>query len=213
LGLNSRQGLMRPVTTISGTAIQIGQIITPQSVGHAQFSEGTLTQQLPFRPAAGAMLTGTPLASGAATSFAARAGGAHSLAPSSIVMGGEGAKESAWLGGHRLSEPLRVRMGTTLGGRYAVGGTVGEFRGDAFKGMGRSGGMNGSRTSPYSRGNSQPRLSVLPHGQSAESSSPGGGGMMRRAGGGGGFPSTSSPSASAPSASHSASSNPSGGHH
>ncbi len=212
LGLNSRPGLMRPVTTISGRTIQIGQVITPQSVGHAQFSEGALTEHLPFQPGAGATLAGPPLAAGAATSFTAHAAGARTLAPSSILMGGEGGKESAWLAGRRLREPLRVRLGTTLGGRYAVGGTVGEFHGDAFKGMGRSGGMNGSRTSPYSRGDSQPRLSVLPHGQSAASSSVGGG-EMRRAGGGGGFPSTSSPSASAPSASHSASSGPSGGHH
>ena len=212
LGLNSQRGLMRPVTTISGTAIQTGQIITPQSVGHARFSEGTLTERLPFQPGAGATLTGTPLAAGAGTSFTAHAGGAHTLAPSSILMGGEGDKESALLAGRLLREPLRVRLGTTLGGRYAVGGTVGEFRGDAFKGMGRSGGMNGSQTSAYSHGNSQPRLSVLPHGQSAESSRVGGGEMMH-AGGGGGFPSTASPGASAPSGSHGASSSASGGHH
>ena len=212
LGLNSRPGLMRPVTTISGRTIQIGQVITPQSVGHAQFSEGALTEHLPFQPGAGATLAGPPLAARAAASFTAHAGGARTLAPSSILMEGEGGKESAVLAGRRLHEPLRVRLGTTLGGRYAVGGTVGEFRGDAFKGMGRRGGMNGFRASALSRGNSQPRLSVLPHGQSAESSGGGGGGMMR-AGRGGGFPSTSSPSASAPSASHSASSNPSGGHH
>jgi hypothetical protein len=212
LGLVSQRGLIRPVTTISGTAIQTGQIITPQSVGHVGFSEGTLMERLPFQPGAGGTLTGTPLAAGAATSFTAHAGGAHTLAPSSILMGGEGDKESALLAGRSLREPLRVRLGTTLGGRYAVGGTVGEFRGDAFKGMGRSGGMNGSQPSEDSHGNSQPRLSVLPHGRSAESSR-GGGGEMTDAGGEGGFPSATSPSVTAPSSSHAPSSSPSSGHH
>jgi hypothetical protein len=101
-------------------------------------------------------------------SFNAQAEGAHSVAPSSILMGGEGDKESALLAGRRIREPLRLRLDTTLGGRYEVGGTVGEFRGDAFKGMGRSGGMNGSQISAYSRGDGQPRLRILPHGRSAE---------------------------------------------
>ena len=211
LGLHPHQGVTRPVTTFSGRAIQIGRMVTPQSVGHAQFSDGTLTQHLPFEPAASVTPTGTSLAARTASSFTARTGGVHSLAPSSILMGGESGKESALLTGRR-HEPLRVRMGTTLGGRYALGGTVGEFRGDAFKGMGRSGGMNASQGSAYPRGYSQSRLSVLPHGQSAGSSGPAGGGMMRT-GGGGGFPSASSPSMRAPSASHGASSSGSGGHH
>ena len=159
------------------------------------------------------MVTGTPVAMESATSKTTVFAGAHTLAPSSILMGGEGDKESALLGRRRSShEPLRVRLGTTLGGRYAVGGAVGEFRGDAFKGMGRIGGMNGPRTSVSSHGNSQPGLSVLPHGQSAESSGFGGGEMMH-AGGGGGFPSTASHAVSAPSASQGASSSASGGHH
>jgi hypothetical protein len=194
LGLNTQRGLVRPVTTLSGTAIQTGQVITPQSVGHAQFSEGTLTGPLPFQLGAGATLTGTPSAAGAAMSFTADAGGAHSLAPSSILMDGE---RSAWLAGRPLREPLRVRLGTTLGGRYEVGGTVGEFRGDAFKGMGRSGGMRGSQISAYSRGNSQPRLSVLSHRQSAKSS-PIDAGELMQAGGGVGYPSTAPSGASAP---------------
>jgi hypothetical protein len=210
LGLNSQRGLIKPVTTISGTAIQTGQIITPQNVGHVAFGEGTLTERLPFQPAAASTLTGTPLAVGAGTPFTAYAGAAHSLAPSSILMGGEGYRESVLLGGRRSHKPLRVRLGTTLGGRYAVGGTVGEFRGNAFKGVGR---MNGPQISPSSHGNSQPRLSILPHGQSAESSRAAGGEVMH-AGGGGGLPSTASPGVSASSASHGASSSAgSGGHH
>ena len=211
LGLTPRPGLM-PVTTVSGTAIRTGQIITPQGVGHARFDQGTLKERLPFEPGAGATLTGNPFAAGAGTSFSAHAGGANTPAPPSILMGGEGDKESALRGGRRLfHEPLRARLGTTLGGRYAVGGAVGEFRGDAFKGIGRIGGVNGL-TSASSHGNSQPGLSVLPHGQSAESSGFGGGGMMHAAGGGG-FPSCASHAVSAPSASQGASSSAGGGHH
>jgi hypothetical protein len=212
LGLSSQQGLINPVTTISGTAIQTGQIISPQSVGHARFSEGTLTQHLPFQPGAGAILAGTRLAAGVGAPFAAQTGGTHALAPSSILMGGDTGKESALLGGRPLREPLRLSLGTTLGGRYAVGGKVGEFHGDAFEGMGRFGGMNGSEISPFSRGNGQPRLGVLPHGQSAESSRVGGGEMMH-AGGEGGLPSTAPSGASTTSSSHAASAGSGAGHH
>jgi hypothetical protein len=198
LGLASQAGGLRPLTTVSGTAIRTGEVITPLSVGHAALSEGALTQRLPFQPGASAALTAAPSATGTSG-----AGGVHALAPSSILMGGEGNKESAWLAVRSLREPLRVRLGTTLGGRYAVGGTVGEFRGDTF---------NGSQTSAYSRGNGQPALNVLPHGQSRESS-PAGGGEMMHAAGGGGFPSAASPSMSTPSASHAESSSPSSGHH
>jgi len=213
LGLNPQQGLLRQVTTISGTAFQSGQLITPQSVGHVEFKEGTLTEHLPFQPSAGAALAGTPLAARVATPFSAHAGGTHTLAPPTILMGVEGDKESALLGGRTLREPLRIRLGTTLGGRYSVGGTVGEFRGDAFEGMGGRGAMNGLPASAESLGNSQPRLSVLPHGQSAQPSR-GDGGEKMHAGDGHGIPSTASPAANATSSSHAASSGASsGGHH
>jgi hypothetical protein len=212
LGLVSQQGLTGPVTTISGTAIQTGQIITPQSVGHAGLSEGTLTEHLPFQPGAGAALIGTPLEAGAAMPSTAHAGGEHTLAPSSILMGGEGDKESALLAGRPLREPLRLRLGTTLGGRYAVGGEVGEFHGDAFKEMDRKRGTKTPQPSAYSHESSQPRLSVLSHGRSAESSRVGGSDVTN-AGGEGGFPSATSPSVTAPSSSHAPSSGSSGGHH
>ena len=212
LGLNLRQGLLRPVTTISGTAIQTGQIITPQSVGHVGFSEATLTEHLPFQPGNSATLTGTPLAAGAATSFGAHPGGTHSLAPSTILMGVERDKENTLLGGHSLRDPLRVRLGTTLGGRYTVGGTVGEFRGDAFEGMGRRDGMNGASTSADSGANSQPRLSVLPHGRSAQTSRSDAGGMMPAVSEGS-LSGAAPPSPNATSSSHGASPSPSGGHH
>ena len=222
LGLNPQQGMLRAVTTISGTAIQTGQIITPQTVGHVGFSQATLTQRPPFQPGAGATLTGTPLAAGTAMPFSARAGSSHALAPSSILMGVEGDKESALLRGHPLREPLRMRLGTTLGGRYAVGGTVGEFRGDAFEGMDRrggmeamdrKGGMDGFPASRHPGPDSGPRLNILPHGQSAEAPSLNGGEMMH-AGGEVGIPSTATPAVSTTSGSHgTSSSSGTGGHH
>ena len=213
LGLNPHPGLLRPVTTLPGTAIQSGQIITPQSVGHVGFSEATLTEHLPFQPGDAAALIGTPLATDAATLFGARPGGIHSLAPSSLLMGGEGDKESALLGGRPLREPLRVRLGTTLGGRYAVGGAVGEFRGDAFEGLGTRDGMNGGSTSADIRGNSQPRLNVLPHGRSAEFSGADASEAMH-AGSEGGLSPPAPPGTNTPSSSHtSTSSSGTGGHH
>jgi hypothetical protein len=209
LGLYSQRGLTRPIMTIAGTAIQTGQIITPQNVGHAQFSEGTRTQQPPFQFGAGTPLSRAPLAAGIGTSLTAHPAGTHTLAPSSILMGGEGDKESALLGGHSSHQPLRVRLGTTLGGRYAVGGTVGEFRGDAFKGAGGMGGMNGAA---YSRGNGQPRLSVLPHGK-AGASSPSAGGAMAPAGAAGGMTGAGSARVTSTTTSHSTSSSTGGGHH
>jgi hypothetical protein len=212
LGLSGQSGMTKPVTTASPTAIQTGQIISPENVGHVGFKEGTLTEHLAFQPGPGAALIGTPLAAGAGAPFSAHAGGAHALAPSSILMGGEGDKESALLRGRSLREPLRLRLGTTLGGRYKAGGAVGEFHGDAFEGMDRSEGMNASQPSPFTRGHGQPKLSILPHGQFAESLRFGGDEIMHP-GGVVGFPTTASPGTSAPSDSHAASSSSTGGHH
>ena len=209
LGLNAQQALLRPVTTISAAALQSGQMISPQSVGHVDFKEGTLTEHLPFQPAGGAALTGIPLAAGAMTLSSLHPEGPRTLAPSSILMGVQGGKESALLSGRSLHQPLRYRMGTTLGGRYAVGGTVGEFQGDAFEGVGNKGTGNEFPASAASRG---PRLAVLPHGQSAQASR-GDGSEMMQGGGASGLPSTASPSTNGASSSHSAGSTTGGGHH
>jgi len=192
-GFRSQAGLT-PVTTVSGTAIRTGQVITPEGVGHARLGQATLTSQAPIQPGPGAVL--------AVSSFAPPAGGARTLAPSTILMGGEGNKESALTGGHS-NKPLRVRLGTTLGGRYAVGGTVGEFRGDAFKGMEKAARTQGNRGS---------ELSVLPHGQAAENTSVAGIGTMH-VGGGSASPSAAAHSTSLPSSSSSQSASGGGGHH
>ena len=68
-------------------------------------------------------------------------------APSSVLMGGDAARESFLLGNHLSHsdhQPLRAAEGTTLGGRYTVGGTPGEFRGNGFKGGGKNGGASGA---------------------------------------------------------------------
>jgi hypothetical protein len=193
-GFRSQNGLT-PVTTVSGTAIRTGQIISPEGVGHARLDQATLTQQAPIERGSGAVV--------AVASFAVPAGGTRTLAPTSILMGGEGSKESALTGG-RSNRLMRVRLGTTLGGRYAVGGTVGEFRGDAFKGMERP-----SR----GQGNGQPQLSVMPHGQPAENTSGPERGMARGSGGSG-YPSAAAHSSAPPSSSPSpAASGASAGHH
>jgi hypothetical protein len=121
LGLNPSMRLSRPVTTVSGPAFQAGQIITPETVNHVEFKDGSLTEHLPFEPGAVAARIGSPLAAGFATLSSARPTDAHTPAPSSILMGVEQDKESALLRGRPLREPLRFRLGTTLGGRYAVG--------------------------------------------------------------------------------------------
>ncbi len=209
LGLNPRAGLLRPVTTVSGSAFEAGQLITPETVSHAGFKDGTLTERPPLQP--GAALSGIPLSGGFATLTGAHPAGAHTPAPSSILMGVEGDKESALLRGRPLHEPLRYRLGTTLGGRYAVGGTVGEFQGDAFQRSGSREMMSGMPGSATSRGAG---LSVLPHGHSAQAARAEGGEMMQ-GGNGHGIPSASSPAPSATTSSaHSTSSSAGGaGHH
>jgi hypothetical protein len=133
-------------------------------------------------------------------------------------MGVEGTKESALLGGRPLRDALRMRLGTTLGGRYEVGGAVGEFHGDAFKGMGGRNGMDGFPDAANSGGNGQHRLNVLPHGQAAAARADTSG--MINAGAEGGIPSAASPAAAASSttssSSHSSGSGTAaagGGHH
>ena len=199
------------MTTVSGSAFQAGQLITPETVSHVEFKEATLAEHPPSQPAGGAALSGIPLSGGFATLTGAHPAGAHTPAPSSILMGVEGDKESALLRGRPLREPLRYRLGTTLGGRYVVGGTVGEFQGDAFQRSGSRELMSGMPGSATSRGAG---VSVLPHGHSAQAARAEGGEMMQ-GGNGIGVPSATSPAPNATtSTAHSASSGSStGGHH
>jgi hypothetical protein len=201
------------VTTVPGGVVQNGLAVNPETVNHLPVTAGTRIRTLPFEPGAGALLSGTPLSGGTAALFTPRAGAVHSSAPSSILMGGAGEKELALEGGHSSHEPLRARMGTTLGGLYAVGGGVGEFRGDAFGGVKGQKGVGGPQ---FSRNAGGPTL--LPHGQQAAFARQGGPTSGGQAGGGQSSVSSSpSMAVSSSSAGHAASAGPSssssGGHH
>jgi hypothetical protein len=205
------------VTTVPGGMVQNGAIVSPQMVNHVPMTAGTRIRSMPFQPGAGAMLSGAPLSASAGESFTPHAGTPHTMAPGSILMGGDGGKEQALLSNH---QPLRVRSGTTLGGHYAVGGGAGEFRGDAFRGAHGAQGPRGTQGPNFSRGAGPGGPTLLPHGQqSSISHQPGGGGMAPAGGGmaprGGGVSGNASGAAPPPSTAGSAhTATPStGGHH
>jgi hypothetical protein len=184
------------VTTAPGGTIQNGSTISPLNIGHAPLSAGTRIKTLPFQPSAGALLSGTPLAGSPETLFTASGRTTLGTAPTSILMGVDGGREQSLKGSSH--QPLRVQMGTTLGGRYAVGGTLGEFRGDAFHGgIGAEG--------PAGPGGP----TLLPHGQHAAYNSAGGSAPMIQTGPTGiGSPGNSSPAGAATGGQHAASSTP-----
>ena len=133
------------------------------------------------------------------------------MAPDSILMGGDAAKEQALQGGHSPNQPLRARLGTTLGGHYSVGGVVGEFRGDAFSTAHGPNGMNGPQGPDFSRGNTTAGPTLLPHGQQHSNSPQVGGSAVMPAMGGGVGNSGSVMSTAGPGGGHSAGASP--GHH
>ncbi len=154
------------MTTVPGGAVQAGTMISPQSVTQVPLSAGTRIKQLPFEPAAGAMLSGAPISAAELTASAAAGTAPHAMAPASVLMGGDGAREQSLSASGR--QPLRVRAGATLGGRFAVGGAVGEFRGNAESGESiQAGHIMGSNASAGGNG---PVL--LPHGQQVSLSHP-----------------------------------------
>ncbi len=221
--VHGRPGL-NSVTAVPASVIQNGEMITPRVVTHVRPADGTLIERPPFQPP---LLPGVRLTAGTETALHAPSSpaSAHGTpAPATILMGGDAAKEKALLETHSSfwgralgtspsSQPLRAREGSTLGGHYAVGGTVGEFRGDAFsRGGGPPGakGMAGPVGPVPSHGSSHSGPVVLGHGQSAATSHGGGGGMHA---GGGGPSSGVSATPSVSSSAHSTSSSAGGGHH
>ncbi len=206
-------GGQRTVTTVPGTVVQNGLAISPRIVNRVSTTAGTLIMRMPFEPGAGAMLSGTRLPVSAEELLTPHTGATRTLAPSSIVMGGDAEKEQSLLGGHSAHQPLRVRLGTTLGGQYAVGGAVGEFHGNAFSGT--SGARGPMVQGPsLARGTAMGGPVILSHGQRSSSSPESGGGEMMRGGGrGGGYANSAPASMSTVSSGHNASASPSGGHH
>jgi len=203
------------VTSVPGGVVQNGLMIGPQNVNHVPVTAGTRIRRMPFQPGAGAMLSGAPLSASAEALFTPHAGATHTSAPASILMGGDAERELALQAGHSAHQPLRARLGTTLGGHHAVGGAVGEFRGDAFSGThGAHGskGMNGSQGPTFSGSAGTGGPTLLPHGHQASTSPQGGGGQMTPSGGGGGGNAGSAThTAGTGGGGHSASSG--GGHH
>lgn len=223
---------LKSVTAVPASVIQNGELITPRVVTRVRPADGTLIERPPVQPLLfpGVRLTaGTETTLHAPTSLSSTHG---TPAPATILMGGAAAKEKAlletrqsfWgrvLGTSPSSQPLRVREGSTLGGHYAVGGTVGEFRGGAFsRGGGNPGmkGMAGPVGSAPSHEFSRSGPVVLGHGQSAATAHAGGGGGGTHGGGGAvssGVSVAPSVSSGAHSAGPSAGASPStgGGHH
>jgi hypothetical protein len=197
---------MNVVTTVPGSAIQPGHWITPRIVTPVKASAGTKMAQLPIQ-AGGALAAGAT----AFTRGVSPAAGTHTVAPTTILMGGDAAKESALLAArHSAHQPLRVQAGTTLGGRFRVGGAGGEFRGDVFAGAGARG-LNAPR-GPESMHGTGAGPAVLPHAQASASSEERGGGMMPASAGGSSPTPNSAPASSGPASSgHTSTSG--GGHH
>jgi hypothetical protein len=200
----------REIATVPTNVLQNRQMITPQSVRPVLATAGTPIEHPPFEPVPRPSMAATSLAPSPGTKFNGAASPASALpvpaltarggtgfatrrasAPSSVLMGGDPAKERSLLVGHRFhssSAPLRAAEGTTLGGRYAVHGSPGEFRGNAFSGGGRTSGAGGgsgrSGASVMSHSSGGSGAVIASHGSSGGGS--GGSGSSGFSGGGGG---------------------------
>jgi len=171
LSAHSQRGLI----TVPTSVVQNRQLITPETVNQIPPTAGSPIEHPPFEPgsrptsaaSSPALSAGTTSKSNttAATAPPAPApisGGGlgfashHASAPSTILMGGDAAKERSLplLAHYHLypgREPLRALAGTTLGGRYPVRASTGEFRGNPLRGGGMKGGassQNGPRGGP-----------------------------------------------------------------
>ena len=211
----------RGIVTVPTSVVQNRQLITPETVSHIPPTTGSLIVRPPFEPGprpTSAASSPTPGAGSTSKSNTAAAtappapapisrGGAglasrHASAPSTILMGGDAAKESSLLADHHFHsgrEPLRAVEGATLGGRYPVRGSMGEFHGNPFRGGEKNGGAigkNGPLVGPtVSRQGGGSGAIIMAHGQGGGGSRGGGysgGGSSSsggRSGGGGSVPS------------------------
>ena len=200
------------VNTVPGGVMQNGSAITPGSVNHVATTAGTLITKMPFEPGESAMLPGASLGASSEALFAGHPDLTHTMAPASLLAGGDAAKEQSLVGGHLSGQPLRVRLGTTLGGAYPVGGAVGEFRGEAFNGLDAARGPKESGPD-FSRESLGNRPTILPHGQQQSSISPHTGAEEGMPSAGMGTMNSSAAPIGATSPSHAASSSAGGGHH
>ncbi|MGO8813210.1 MAG: DUF6600 domain-containing protein [Terriglobia bacterium] len=200
------------VNTVPGGVVQNGQMIGPTGLNRVAPSAGTLMTKMPFEPGEGAMLPGAALGASSEELFAGHADLTHTMAPASLLVGGDAAKEQSLVRGRLSGQPLRVRLGTTLGGAYAVKGAAGEFRGETFSDIG---GARGPREvgPDFSRETAGGRPTILPHGQQQSSMSPHGGDMQGMPSAGMGTMNSSAAPIGATSPSHAPSSSAGSGHH
>ena len=200
----------REIVTVPTTAFQSRQSITPQILSNLAPLPGTRIEAPPFEPNPRPASTATESAPSVGTlsqsnnpaapatpasAPISRAGSGfashHGSAPSTILMGGDPAKESSLLAMHNSHighAPLRAAEGLTLGGRYAVRGSPGEFRGNASGGKGRNGntgGVNGPTGGPILSRSGGGSVTVMGHGQGGGGSRGGGFSGGGRSGGGG----------------------------
>jgi hypothetical protein len=203
------------IAKVPASVIQKGQMITAQVVTRVPATEANIIDHPPAYATPQTMA-----ASNAATAMPGRAappgahpGFGHATAPATVLMGGDPAREGSLLahrgllGGTR--EPLRAAQGTTLGGRYPVQGSAGEFHGSAFTGGGwhsHFGGAGGRGGAPVISGRGGGSgISVASHGSSGGGASGGHSSGSASSGGGGGV--------SASAGGHSGGGGGGGGHH
>jgi hypothetical protein len=203
--LNSHRSLQ--IVKVPASVIQKGQMVTAQVVTRGPATDANKIDQPPAEASprttsasnANAAMPGRPAPQEAHSGFG------HATAPATVLMGGDLAMEGSLLAHHGLfgaaaHAPLRAALGRTLGGRYPVSGSAGEFRGSASTGggwHGHSGGAGGHGGAPVisSRGGGS-GVALASHGSSGGGAS-GGGGRGSASGGGGGFSGGGGVSASA----------------
>jgi hypothetical protein len=202
------------LNTVPSSVVQGGLAVSSQNVNLLPVRAGTRITRMPFEPGAGAMLSGTRMSAGGEALLAPHGEAPHTMAPASILMGGDAQGEQSLQGRHSNHEPLRARLGTTLGGHYAVGGSTGEFRGDAFSGRQGPHAANGSPAPAFANRGGPGGPILIPHGQQASNSSQDHAGQMAPVSGGSsnvGTTSTVSPAAGSTSSAGGGHSG--GGHH
>lgn len=179
----------REIVKVPASVLQKGQMITAQDVSRIPSEGATKIEEPGFEPGPRTASVNNPTTATPTQSPGGGVGFTRAGAPPTILMGGDVAKESELLSAHGIRsshQPLRAAQGSTLGGRYQVYGSTGEFRGGATSGgglFGRGGG-NG-HGGPVLSGRSGGYGPVVASHSSSGGGS-GGGGGARASGGGGG---------------------------
>ena len=186
------------IVKVPASVIQKGQMVTAQVVTRVPATDANKIEQPPAEASprttsasnANAAMPGRPAPQ------ETHSGLGHATAPATVLMGGEVATEGSLLAHHGLfgasaHAPLRAAQGSTLGGRYPVSGSAGEFRGSASTGggwHGHFGNAGGHGDGPVISGRSGGSgVVVASHGSSGGGASGGGGRGSTSSGGGGGL--------------------------